>query len=181
MKNLKIFLIEDCQAEAADIVDQLNRQAEKRNDAEYVFGFEFLRGTVGNEDDEHIYYDESVIDRIEDCLKEAAGNEIGLLLDVLLTQKDIENTLASYYPQADLAKKIFFKFCDRIPVYMITGTPTFSTKSEVIMGTNLSGQFIAKNALLKYKLENDINKLFSFYKEYGSQTDNKHRREENYA
>lgn len=181
MRNFKVLLIEDCQAEAANIVDQLNRQARKRNDAECVFRFEFLKGTIGDGNNEHIYYDENVIDRIEECLQETTEDKIGLLLDVLLTQKDIENTLASYYPQADLAKKIYFRFCDRIPVYMITGTATFSTKSDVIMGTNLSGQFIAKNALLRYKLEKDINKLFSFYKKYEPQTDIKHRREENYA
>ena len=49
---------------------------------------------------------------------------------------------------------------------MITGTAIFSTQSDVVMGTDLSKQFIAKNALLRYKLENDIDKLFTFYKNY---------------
>lgn len=87
-------------------------------------------------------------------------------MDVMLTKEDLDSNLSSYYPQADLAKKIYFRFRDRIPIYMITTSPVFATQSDVIMGVDLSEQYIAKDALLKYKIEDDINKLFAFYRNF---------------
>ncbi len=166
MRNLKILLIEDCQKEAKEIVARLNERAEQKNDSKYTFHFEALEGTIEDGENGHKYYESGVMKQIEKFLNDDHEEQIGLLLDVLLTKEDIENTLSSYYPQADLAKKIYFKFCDRIPIYMITGTATFATRSDVIMGIDLSNQFIAKNALLRYKLESEIDKLFLYYKQY---------------
>jgi len=149
MRNLKILLIEDCQKEAKEIVARLNERAEQKNDSKYTFHFEALEGTIEDGENGHKYYESGVMKQIEKFLNDDHEEQIGLLLDVLLTKEDIENTLSSYYPQADLAKKT-----------------TFTTRSDVIMGIDLSNQFIAKNALLRYKLESEIDKLFLYYKQY---------------
>ncbi|MCI5874672.1 MAG: hypothetical protein PUJ55_16255 [Clostridiales bacterium] len=167
MTKLNIFLIEDCKSEAEQIIDKLHQEAEKRTKPEYSFCFKHLEGTrqTDYEGEKRAFYEPDVIERIEELHLQTVekGEKMGILLDVLLTQEDIENTLSSYYPQADLAKQIYSKFHDSIPVYMITGTATFATQSDVIMGVDLSDQFIAKNALLRYELVQDIDKLFNFY------------------
>ena len=53
-----------------------------------------------------------------------------------------------------------------MPVYMITASPVFAIQSDIIMGVDLSEQYIAKNALLRYKFENNIAKLFEFYQNF---------------
>ena len=49
---------------------------------------------------------------------------------------------------------------------MITASPVFAIQSDIIMGVDLSEQYIAKNALLRYKFENNIAKLFEFYQNF---------------
>lgn len=171
MTKLNIFLIEDCEREAAEIIGKLNEMAGKRENPKYSFHFEYLKGAKlvkEYEGERRSFYEPDVLEKIRELyLKAKDQNEkMGILLDVLLTQEDIENSLSSYYPQADLAKQIYFKFHGSMPIYMITGTATFATQSDVIMGVDLSDKFIAKKALLKYELKQDIDKLFGFYEDY---------------
>ena len=53
-----------------------------------------------------------------------------------------------------------------MPVYMITASPVFAIQSDIIMGVDLSEQYIAKNALLRYKFKDNIDKLFDYYRNY---------------
>lgn len=167
MTKFNIFLIEDCEREAAEIIGKLNEIAGKRENPEYSFNFEYLKGTRQVEEYEgerRSFYEPVVLEDIRRLyLKTKDQNEkMGILLDVLLTQEEIESTMSSYYAQADLARRIYFEFHDRVPIYVITSI-NFATQSDVVMGVDLSEQFIAKYALLKYELKQDIDKLFRFY------------------
>ena len=166
MKN-KIYLIDDSINEAGNLIKQLNEIAQQKNTEEVQFEFAFLKGTIPCEyrGEEHFFYDEEIVDTIQK--KYAAENKngvrIGLLLDILLTKEDMESSYANYYPQVNVAKKIYFAFCKQIPTYLITSFPSFATQCDVIMGENLSEKFITKNAVLRYKIQDDIDRLFKFY------------------
>lgn len=176
MTHHEIILIEDQKEQVTEIKDCLTKFAEERSDDECDYHFEHIKGTIEDEyeEEEYFFYDDSVIKEIEKKCSEAKKyneekndtKKVGLLLDVMLTKEDLDSNLSSYYPQADLAKKIYFKFRNEIPVYMITTSPVFATQSDVIMGVDLSEQYIAKGALLKYKIEDDIDKLFAFYRNF---------------
>lgn len=166
----KIILIEDQKKDAEKILGCLNELAVEHKDRGDKFQFEHLKGKIEDtyEGEEYLHYDEDVIKEIEKKYSETDHNEMkmGILLDVMLTRKDLESNLSSYYPQVELAKKIYFKFKNQMPVYIITSTPVFATQSDVIMGVDLSEQYIAKNALLKYKLEDNINNMFEYYRNF---------------
>lgn len=174
MVHYEIILIEGQKKQATEIIDCLTRLAEVRSNDNCNYHFEHLKGTIEGEyeGEKYSFYDDSVIKEIEKrCSRAERHNaekrdvkKLGLLLDIMLTKEDLDSNLSSYYPQADLAKKIYFRFHDRIPVYMITTPPVFATQSDVIMGVDLSEQYIAKDALLRYKLEDDIDRLFAFYR-----------------
>lgn len=167
MTHYDIILIEDRKQDVAEILDCLKESAKEKSD-KYDFHFEHIQGTeeCNYEGEEYLFYNESILQTIEQKCAEArdqSKEKIGLLLDVMLTKEDLESNLSSYYPQAELAKQIYFKFYEQMPIYMITSSPVFATQSDVIMGTDLSEQYIAKNALLRYKFKDDIERLFAFY------------------
>lgn len=166
----KIIVIEDRKKDAEEVVKSLETLAADRNDSEYNFRIEYLGGKKAEkyEEEEYLFYDNSVINEIEEkCLESKRnGERIGLLLDVMLTKEELESSLSSYYPQAELAKQIYFKFHNSIPVYMITASPVFATQSDIIMGVDLSEQYIAKKALVRYKFKDNINNLFDFYRNF---------------
>ena len=170
MTPYRIILIEDRKKDAEEIVDCLEELMKKRDDKKYNFRIEHIEGKKAEkyEEDEYLHYDESVMDEIEAKYLESSQKKekMGLLLDVMLTKEDLESSLSSYYPQAELAKRIYFEFHDSMPVYMITASPVFAIQSDIIMGVDLSEQYIAKNALLRYKFENNIAKLFEFYQNF---------------
>lgn len=170
MTPYRIVLIEDRKKDADEIVDCLKELMKKRDDKKYNFLIEHIEGKKAEkyEEDEYLHYDESVIDEIEAKYLESSQKKekMGLLLDVMLTKEDLESSLSSYYPQAELAKQIYFEFHDSMPVYMITASPVFAIQSDIIMGVDLSEQYIAKNALLRYKFKDNIDKLFDYYRNY---------------
>ena len=170
MTHYDIILIEDRKQDVAEILDCLKESAKEKSD-KYDFHFEHIQGTeeCNYEGEEYLFYNESILQTIEQKCAEArdqSKEKIGLLLDVMLTKEDLESSLSSYYPQAALAKRIYFEFHDSMPVYMITASPVFAIQSDIIMGVDLSEQYIAKNALLRYKFENNIAKLFEFYQNF---------------
>ncbi len=186
MTHYNIFLVEDRVDDAEKIVNSLTKLAREKNNNEYDFRFEPIVGRSEEEYEgkEYVFYDETVIEEIEEHLnienidpEDHDKQKAGLLLDILLTKEDIESNLSSYYPQPELAKKIYFRFYKRIPVYMITAFSAFAIQSDVIMGVDLSEQYIAKDALLRYEFKGDIDKLFNFYhkfyQEKGMQDDSK--------
>lgn len=175
MIRYKIFLIEDRIADAAKIIDSLNDWAKKENDEKYNFCFKLIKGKNKEvyEEEDYLFYDETVIKEMENHIKNENNNcenhdieRTGLLLDILLTKEDLESNLSNYYPQPELAKKIYFKFYKRIPVYMITSFSAFAIQSDVIMGVDLSEKYIAKDAILRYKIRDDIHKMFDFYRRF---------------
>lgn len=173
MKHLEIILIEDQKKDAEELLDYLNELAAEQSNEQYEFHFAHIKGKIEDkyEEEEYLHYDESIIGEIEGRCSEIenSAKKMGILLDVMLTRKDLESNLSSYYPQVELAKKIYFKFYKQVPVYMITSSPVFATQSDVIMGIDLSEQYIAKNALLKYKIEESIGNLFNFYRNFYSE------------
>lgn len=156
--------------EAVQIVNKFRQRAEKREKNKCSFCIEHLKGTKNMmyEGLERDFYELGVIREIEDlyAVNERKTEKMGILLDVLLTKEDMDSMYSSYYPQAELARRIYQEFHDKIPIYMITNTATFAVQSDVIMGVDLSDVFIAKDALLKYELEKEIEKMFRYYEEY---------------
>lgn len=171
MKNI-IYLIEDNLKDMSAIMDKLNKMAEKKNTRECKFEFAALRGTIEyeSERDKFLFYEDRIIDEVKEMfhkIEEDRNQRMCILLDIQLTKKDagIESDGDNEYQKADLAKKIYFTFRSQIPMYIITSTPWFATQGDVIMGVDLSEQFIAKNAILTYELEEDIDALFKFYQD----------------
>lgn len=166
----KVYLIEDRNENARETIEKLKKVASEYGNAEYDFEFEWLQGTVPERYDgkQYTFYDESVLEVIDKKIAEATEEncQMGLLLDVLLTKADLENTEASYYPQASISREIFFKFCDDIPIYFITSTSAFGGQSDIIMGKNLSGQYIKQQRLISDPIDSmkeELAKLFNFY------------------
>lgn len=165
--RIKIFLIDDDIKLANNLIEQLNAIAQRKNNEAIQFEFAFLRGTSEEEyhGETHLFYDESVLEKIEETRTNTIqnGEQIGLLLDILLTKEDMDSSYASYYPEAHIAKKVYNQFCKRMPIYLISSFPGFATQCDVIMGEELADKFITHNAILQYKIQDDIDKLFQFY------------------
>lgn len=174
MKKFKVYLIEDCVQHASETLNKLKKVASDYN-KEYTFEFGLIEGTVPKkyDDMEYLFYEKKdVFKKIEKCMKDMQGEKMGLLLDVLLTQEDMEQTVASYYPRASVSRDIYFKFSDTIPIYIITATSAFGGQSDIIMGTNLSEQYINQQRLIrdsKDTIEEELCRLFSFYANYDNQ------------
>lgn len=163
----KIYVIEDCVKEANAIAKELNKKALIRETENCSFQFSVLPGTIAGEiaENDYMFYDDSVLNTIRERYDELQDDErMCILLDIMLTKEDYSNARASSYPKVDLAKKIYFEFREQMPIYIITHAPWFATQGDVVMGVDLSEQFISKNAILRYKLEEDINRLFDFFK-----------------
>lgn len=173
-----IYLIEDCEENANKTLQKLNEIAPKYEDQQTAFEFKLLKGVIPGEHKgkQYVFYDQRILRQIEECIEgeRNAGNQIGLLLDVMLTQEDIEESAKSYYTHASISREIFFRFKDNVPIYIITSTYTFASYSDITMGENLSRQFINQLRLAEDpfdSLEGDLDRLFRFYKEFGRQSD----------
>lgn len=176
MSIFKVYLIEDCKQHANETLEKLREVAPDYNN-EYTFEFELLEGTVSKEYDHnnYIFYEKkNIVKRIEKNIKGLQkGDKMGLLLDVLLTQEDMEQTVASYYPRASISRDIFFKFSSDIPIYIITSTSAFGGQSDIIMGTNLSEQYINQQRLIRDSsstIKGELDRLFTFYLNYQNST-----------
>lgn len=168
MNNI-IYVIEDKNEDMDNVIQKLNEISERKNTAACHFEFAPLIGTVEKEFDGQYFrfYEEEIITRIEEVLyqeEQQTDHRMCILLDVYLTKNDFINKTSNSHTGADLAKKIYLSFRERLPIYIITDAPWFATKCDVIMGVDLSEQFIPKNALLRYELEEDIDMLFQFYR-----------------
>lgn len=178
MSKYIIYLIEDCEENASETLQKLNAVAPKYEEPGTPFEFKLLAGAAPQEYKgvQYIFYDQSILQQIEAYIESEtnAENRIGLLLDVMLTKEDVEESAKSYYAHASISREIFFRFKDDIPIYIVTSTSTFASYSDIIMGENLSRQFINEVRLIKdsdESLEGDLNRLFTFYKEFGRQSD----------
>lgn len=165
----RIYIIEDKKEDMDKIVQKLNALSQEKNVAECQFEFIPLEGTIKDEYDGQYFcfYEENVIRHIEEAIQSEEmqeGHRMCILLDIYITRDDFSNKTSGNQTGADLAKKIYLNFKERIPIYIITDAPWFATKCDVIMGIDLSEQFIPKNALLRYELEEDIDALFNFYR-----------------
>lgn len=173
MSKFVIYLIEDCKEHADKAIKKLSVAALKYAEGGDDFEFYHLKGTVSQkyENKEYLFYDQSVVSRIEEKINNeiTMGNKIGLLLDIMLTQEDIEKSKNSYYTHASISRDIFFKFRGEIPIYIVTISSSFAAYSDIIMGVNLSEQFISQARLSRDpvdSLEGDFKRLFKFYQEY---------------
>lgn len=172
MGETKIFLIEDCCKHATEAIKTLEEVAKQYTDMG-KFRFTWLKGTVSDsrESGRYYFYDEKrIIEQIEIEISNAKenGDQIGVLLDTLLTKEDIDNALESYYPQATVAREIYFNYYQKIPIYIITSTGAFAGQSSIIMGKDLSEQYIEYKILVHKENASkaDIDKLFAFYNEF---------------
>lgn len=170
MSKYKVYLIEDCMKNANETLAKLNEVAPKHDENKYMFEFELIKGTVPQKYDnkDYCFYEkEDILEKIEERIKKVQnGDRMGLLLDVLLTKEDMAQTLDSYYPQASISRDIFFKFSEDIPIYIVTETSAFGGQSDIIMGTNLSEQYINQQRLVRDSedtLKAELYRLFSFY------------------
>ncbi len=169
-KSYKIFLIEDCLEHANETIRILNNAAGKYAE-EYEFKFEWLQGTSEPEDvehEKHIFYDSEIVGRLAEKIKEgkSKGECTGILLDIMLTKEDIEKTLKSYYAYASISRDIYYRFNREIPIYIISTSSSFGGQSSVIMGTDLSNQFVKYGDLKKTYCKEDTDRLFSYYQDY---------------
>lgn len=167
MKNL-IIVIEDMKEDAIKIKDTLEEYLVKDQLNNCQFEIEWLPGEKEVADDNgkvHFYYNDSVIEAIAMRKKQAEeeGKKVGILLDILLTQEETETAGNLVYPKVNLAKKIYFQYKDIIPIYIVTSINYFGAQCDAIMGADLSKCYIAKAALLDYKMQESINKMLDYY------------------
>lgn len=173
MSKFIIYLIEDCEENAENTIQKLQTAAPEYANDEYDFQFKLLKGTIPQryEDKQYAFYDQNIMNVIESNIEREAGkgNKVGLLLDVMLTQEDIEKSKNSYYTHASISRDIFFKFKGEIPIYIVTISASFASYSDIIMGVNLSEQFINQARLARdpaESLEGDFRRLFTFYQNF---------------
>lgn len=184
MSKYIVYLIEDREKNAKEILEKLNAVETEYSNNEYSFSFELLEGSVPGEyeGEKYIFYDSTVYKQIErhSAEEKEKGNRVGLLLDVLLTLEDIERTSESYYPQVSISRNIFDQFRDCIPIYFITTTSAFGGQSDIIMGQDLSEQYIKQQRLVRDPQESigaDLDRLFSFYRNFYKNKDTGERDE----
>ena len=170
--GMVIYLLED---RVPDKDDTLNLLREKiPQDMQNEISFEWLEGDGNIKVIDGIlyhFYTESVLQQLENkkAELEASGDSMGILLDILLTENEAENAGKSFYPKVDLAKKIYFQYKDSVPIYIVTVLAVFGAQCDVIMGEDLSDQYVTKQELLKYKMESSIRDLFWFYTNFQNQ------------
>lgn len=167
MSKMKIYLIEDETTHASETIEKL-RSAAKEYSSPYEFEFEWMKGTVKYQGEKYLFYEEEILEQIQENINKEIESDVsvGLLLDTILTQDDLEYAVASYYPRASLARDIYFKFYEKIPVYIVTATSAFGGQSDIIMGKDLSEQYINQRRLAMNPLKNikdDTDRLFRFY------------------
>lgn len=169
--NIKLLLIEDELLEAEEIVASVKELF--KNETVHHFEIEHLPGQGGEvtlRDRNYLFYNDSIIQdiqgRIDNCEK---GTTIGLLLDVVLTEEELDSKYKNFYPEVKVARKIYDAFQDKIPIYIVTSVPNFFTHSVKIMGVELSDQFILKDVLLKYRTQSTIKNFKDYFIEWGTE------------
>lgn len=151
--NIVIYLIEDNLKDIRDILEKLNAYAQNCKDLNnnYNFQFKSLEGTTAKEkyNCDWKFYAPGVIEEIRNKMaeEEEKGNKMGLLLDILLTEQDIEYSRSKYYPRASIARDIYFEFNKVMPIYIVTSILNFGTQSDIIMGVDLRNSYILKDTL----------------------------------
>lgn len=173
MGEFVIYLIEDRKKHAEQTLGKLRAARAEYAGNEYDFQFELLEGDIPQiyDGEPYVFYDQNILTKIETKVEKEneEENRVGLLLDVMLTQEDIEKSKNSYYVQASISRDIFFKFKERIPIYLISESATFAPYSDIIMGVNLSEQFINQARLAQDpidSLKGDFKRLFTFYQNF---------------
>lgn len=162
MMGSVIYLIEDKLDVKEDTLSLLREKTPPN--LQNKISFKWLPGEE-QENDDHKYYTENVLQNIADkkAEVEAGGGKMGLLLDILLTEEEDKSAGKTYYPNVQLAKKIYHKYKNDMPIYIVTVLNSFGAQCDVIMGEDLSDRYVTKSALLEYKMENSIKALFDFY------------------
>lgn len=149
--RVKIFIIEDMCKDAATMKRLLNASADQMENGENEFTFEWLEGedeaTV--ESETHRYYTDNILNILEEKINESIQDhfKVGILLDIVLTREEDIKSKNSLYPYVDLAKKIYFKYENKIPMYLITSYALFAIASDTIMGKDLSQCYATKSDL----------------------------------
>lgn len=149
--KVKIFIIEDMCKDAATMKRLLNASAAQMENGENEFTFEWLKGedeaTV--ESETHRYYTDNILNILEEKISESIQDhfKVGILLDIVLTREEDIKSKNSLYPYVDLAKKIYFKYENKIPIYLITSYALFAIASDTIMGKDLSQCYATKSDL----------------------------------
>ena len=149
--RVKIFIIEDMCKDAATMKRLLNASAAQMENGENEFTFEWLEGedeaTV--ESETHKYYTDNILNVLEKEINKSIRDnfKVGILLDIVLTREEDIKSKNSLYPYVDLAKKIYFKYENEIPMYLITSYALFAIASDTIMGKDLSQCYATKSDL----------------------------------
>lgn len=149
--RVKIFIIEDMCKDATTMLDLLKQSAAKIGNEENKFTFEWLEGedkaTV--ESETHKYYTDNILNVLEREINKSIRDnfKVGILLDIVLTREEDIKSKNSLYPYVDLAKKIYFKYENEIPMYLITSYALFAIASDTIMGKDLSQCYATKSDL----------------------------------
>lgn len=170
--DIKLLLIEDDVNDVGLITDAINEfENVDWKGTEYHFVVEHLRGMGEIEkirDREYRFYDDHILDEIAQKIQEYGKKmKLGLLLDVVLTKDELESKDKNFYPEVNMARTIYERFHDKLPIYVLTSVPSFYTHSERIMGADLSERFIPKEVLLKYKMKSMLEKLKNYYIQWG--------------
>lgn len=167
--NMKLFLVEDELEHVEKIQNAMNEFAEfnSGNGDSWHFTVEYLPGegekTVIDGRDFQ-FYNDKVFEQIQRIIDNPNRSEqVGLLLDIVLTRDEWNSKYKGNYPILTLAPEIYREFQGKLPIYIITTVSAFYTNSERIMGVNLSDRFVDKSVLTELKLEAAAQKLQNFF------------------
>lgn len=158
---MKVYFIDDNKEDVTKYLELLKNKIPE--DRKEEIDFEWLKGD-GTETQKNKFYTEHVLEDIE-AKRNELGHEnkkMGILLDIILTEEEHKGLGKSFYPKVGLAKKIYFRYKDEMPIYIITLINTFGAQCDVIMGEDVSDRYISKSSLER-EMEMGIKALFDFY------------------
>lgn len=175
--RMTVYLLEDKEEHAEMILRQLNKRMLNQYGENIRFEWlredsnrKFKKNYSTGKEETYYFYTQEIIKKIEEKknqMKEKNGEKMGILLDLLLTEKDFDDEGRYYYPKVKLAKEIFFKYDKILPVYIVTSIPSFGIQCDMIMGEDLSDRYVLKSKL-KDNESDSVERVYDYFcKELG--------------
>lgn len=166
-KQIKLLLIDYDSDSIEKIIQSIEEYRQKENGCR-IFT-EYLPGSKIKKSNRNTYclYDESIISEINDeILKNGREYNIGILLEIVLSERELLSQRYDDYPHVILSKTIFEEFHVKVPIYIITSLPNFYAHSESIMGRDLSRQFIPKEILTRFKMRAAMKDMEEYFEKW---------------
>lgn len=124
-----------------------------------------LRGDFSSELVEYKFYDDSIIQQLNQIIINDRENAFGILMNPILSQEEdnIDNLFFPEYPYPLLSVKIWKNLKNNLPIYLETPNPNFFVKSATITGEDFSDICIHQDIIIKFNIEVFLKRMFEYY------------------